>query len=72
MDAGRRASYSALQALTTLLDFDSAVALNFDVGGIPHLVVVGPDGRIIDVETGYNRNLVTHLQQVARAALIKG
>ena len=55
--------------MTPLMDFDSAVAGTFEVQGIPHTVVVGPDGTIIDVGTGFNRNLVAHLKQLTRQAL---
>ena len=40
--------------MPTLMDLDDSVAQAFEVGPIPHTVVVGPDGTIIDVEVGVN------------------
>jgi hypothetical protein len=56
-------------AMITVMDFDTKVAQDFEVMGIPHLVVIAPDGTIMSVESGYNPNLVTHLKQLTVEAL---
>jgi peroxiredoxin len=40
--------------LTTVLDVDQAVGKAFGVEGIPHTVVIGPDGKVALVKTGYS------------------
>ena len=40
--------------LTTVLDVDQAVGKQFGVKGIPHTVVIGPDGKVAMVKTGYS------------------
>ncbi len=55
--------------MTTLMDYDNKVATLYEVNQIPHTVVIGPDGRIIEVERGFNRGLVSHLQELTRKAL---
>jgi thiol-disulfide isomerase/thioredoxin len=40
--------------LTTVLDVDQAVGKTFGVKGIPHTVVIGPDGKVAMVKTGYS------------------
>ena len=53
--------------MPTLMDYDTAVAKAYDVGSIPHRVVIGPDGVIVEVEVGFNPKLKLdeHLKQVA-------
>ena len=53
----------------TLLDYDNTAARAFQVGSIPHTVVVDPQGRIMDVEIGFNRNAVDHYKKLTRQAL---
>jgi hypothetical protein len=53
-------------AMKTLVDYENAMALAFDVGPIPHTVVVGPDGVIRHVKTGFHPGLAEELKQVAR------
>ena len=55
--------------MPTLLDYDDKVAAAFRVGSIPHTVVVDPQGKIMDVEVGFNRNAVDHYKKLTRKAL---
>ena len=55
--------------MTNVMDYDNSVAGTFEVNGIPHTVVVGPDGRILKIETGFNRNLIAHLKKLTSEAL---
>ncbi|MHC4415437.1 MAG: peroxiredoxin family protein [Planctomycetota bacterium] len=63
--------YWTSQAFTmpTLLDFEDSAARAYEVGPIPHTVVVGPDGTIIEVETGFNPQVGAHLEKVVKRAL---
>ncbi len=56
-------------AVPVLLDLDNSVATAFEVGPIPHTVVIGPDGTIIDVEVGLNMRMVSHLKDITHEAL---
>lgn len=40
--------------LSTVLDVDQAVGKQFGVDSIPHTVVIGPDGKVALVKTGYS------------------
>jgi thiol-disulfide isomerase/thioredoxin len=53
--------------MPTLLDFGGATSLSFDVNGIPHTVVVGPDGIIQKVEVGFRASFTDELKQLARS-----
>ncbi len=57
---------SAGFTMQTLMDYDNTTARAFQVGGIPHTVVVDPQGKIIKVEIGFNRNAVAELKELAR------
>ena len=61
----RQAGY----AVPVLLDLDNSVAMAFEVGPIPHTVVIGPDGTIIDVEVGLNMKMTSHLKELTHEAL---
>jgi thiol-disulfide isomerase/thioredoxin len=52
--------------MKTLVDYESSMALAFDVGPIPHSVVVGPDGVIRHVKTGFHPGLAEEFKQLAR------
>jgi len=67
----RVAGYWKSQGFTmpTLMDYESTTARAFQVGSIPHMVVVGPNGKVVEVQTGYNPNAIEHLKQVTRRAL---
>ncbi|MCH8004717.1 MAG: TlpA family protein disulfide reductase [Planctomycetes bacterium] len=54
-----------------LLDLDNSVATAFEVGPIPHMVVIGPDGTILDVEVGLNMSMTSHLKELTNQALGK-
>ncbi len=56
-------------AVPVLLDLDNSVATAFEVGPIPHTVVIDPDGTIIDVEVGLNMRMVSHLKDITHEAL---
>ncbi|MHC5022630.1 MAG: TlpA family protein disulfide reductase [Planctomycetota bacterium] len=55
--------------MTTLLDLDNAVARQYQVGPIPHTVVIGPDGTIIKVKIGFDPAMSTVLRETATEAL---
>ncbi len=65
------AGYWKSQGFTmpTLMDYESTAARAFKVGSIPHTVVVGPKGKVVEVQIGYNPNAVDHLKQITRRAL---
>jgi peroxiredoxin len=52
--------------MPTLVDYESSVAVSYGVGPIPHTVVVGPDGIIRHVETGFHPNFAEQLKALAR------
>ena len=52
--------------MSTLMDYDGTAARAYQVGGIPHTVVVDPQGKILKVEIGFNRNAVDQLKQLTR------
>ena len=58
--------------LVTALDAEQAVARQFGVEGIPHTVVIGPDGKVALVKTGYSataaREVVEKARELLRAA----
>ena len=51
------------------MDYDNSVATAFEVGGIPHTVVIGPDGRIVAVHVGFNPQMAEILKREAIKAL---
>jgi thiol-disulfide isomerase/thioredoxin len=53
-------SLSQLQ-LTLTHDSNSEISAAYGVRGIPHMVIIGRDGRILKVHRGYNE---THLDQI--------
>ncbi len=63
----RVAAYWKSQNYTmpTLMDYENSVAGSYNVGPIPHSVVVGPDGTIVKVEIGFNPNVVKDLRELA-------
>ncbi len=52
--------------MQTLMDYDNTTARAYQVGGIPHTVIVDPQGKVIKVEVGFNRNAVEQLKELAR------
>ena len=55
--------------MPTLMDYDDKVAQAFEVGPIPHTVVIGPDGNIWKVHIGFNPGMVEVLKQETAQAL---
>ena len=55
--------------MPTLLDYDNRTARAFQVGNIPHTVVVDPQGKIMNVDIGFNRNAVDHYKKLTLQAL---
>ncbi len=55
--------------LPTLMDYDDTVAEAFEVGSIPHTVVIGPDGTLFKVHIGFNPGMVQVLKQDTAKAL---
>jgi thioredoxin-like negative regulator of GroEL len=40
--------------MTVAMDADQGVARKYGVDAIPHTVIVGPDGKVAWVQTGYD------------------
>jgi thiol-disulfide isomerase/thioredoxin len=59
-------------AMKTLMDYDNSTAMAFEVGPIPHTVVVGPDGIVRHVEVGFRPALTDELKAMARELNIPG
>jgi peroxiredoxin len=55
--------------MTTLLDLENDVARQYQVGPIPHTVVIGPDGIILKVKIGFDPKMEEVLQETATKAL---
>lgn len=55
--------------LEVALDLDQKVGGLFGVKGIPHTVVVGPDGKVAWVSTGYTATMAKELSEVVRKLL---
>lgn len=55
--------------LEVVLDLDQKVGGLFGVKGIPHTVVVGPDGKVAWVSTGYSETMAKELSEVVRKLL---
>ncbi|MEE8155088.1 MAG: redoxin domain-containing protein [Phycisphaerales bacterium] len=55
--------------MPTLMDYDGKVAQAFEVGSIPHTVVIGPDGKLWKVHIGFNPGMVEVLKQETAQAL---
>lgn len=55
--------------LDTVLDADQKVGRRFGVEGIPHTVVIAPDGKIAHVITGYQRGGGQKIAEVVRKLL---
>jgi len=52
--------------MKTLMDYDNSTAMAFEVGPIPHTVVVGPDGIVRHVEVGFRPALTDELKAMTR------
>jgi len=59
------------QDLPVALDFDMAVGNKFQVKGIPHTVVIGKDGKIAWMHSGYTKNLKNELANAVAKELNK-
>jgi hypothetical protein len=55
--------------MPTLMDYDDKVAQAFEVGPIPHTVVIGPDGKLWKVHIGFNPGMVEVLKRETADAL---
>ncbi len=55
--------------LTTTLDAAQSVAKQYGVDGIPHTVVIAPDGTIASVQSGYSPEATQALLQTVRSLL---
>ena len=55
--------------MPTLMDFDNSVAEAFEVEPIPHMVVIGPQGKIIKIHIGFDPNMVQTLMRETLEAL---
>jgi peroxiredoxin len=55
--------------LTVAMDANQKVAQQYGVTGIPHTVIVGPDGKIAWVKTGYSQEGPTEAAQAIKTLL---
>ncbi|RYD33869.1 MAG: TlpA family protein disulfide reductase [Verrucomicrobiaceae bacterium] len=58
--------------MVVALDADQGVAGKYGVEGIPHTVVIGPDGKIAFVKTGYSPDGEKQIAEAVRQALKLG
>ncbi|MDB6135213.1 MAG: hypothetical protein JWM59_3456 [Verrucomicrobiales bacterium] len=58
--------------MVVALDTDQGVAGKYGVEGIPHTVVIGPDGKIAAVKTGYSPDGEKQIAEAVRQALKLG
>ncbi len=54
---------------TVAMDADQQVAGKYGVDGIPHTVVIGPDGKVVHVKTGYTPGAGAEIAAAVRKAL---
>ncbi len=59
-------------AMTTLFDDDNAVAGKFGFDSIPTTIIIGPDGKVFAVHTGFNPDMVDMLKKDVEQALAAG
>jgi thiol-disulfide isomerase/thioredoxin len=52
--------------MKTLMDYDNTMAAPYEIGPLPHSVVVGLDGTIEHVQVGFLPTMTDHLKQLAR------
>jgi thiol-disulfide isomerase/thioredoxin len=66
-----RAVARALDSLTLMLahDYTNSVAETFGVKGIPHMLIIGRDQRVISVHRGYGEGMIPQLVTEINAAL---
>jgi thiol-disulfide isomerase/thioredoxin len=55
--------------LTVVMDAGQSVARQYGVDGIPHTVIVGPDGNVVWVKTGYSPNGATEAASAIKQLL---
>ena len=55
--------------MPALLDYTNTVATAFEVGPIPHTVIIGPDGKVLKTHAGLDPNMVENLKQESIRAL---
>lgn len=58
--------------MSTLMDYDNAAAMAFEVGPIPHTVVIGPNGKVLAVHTGLDPNMLETLKKQTIKAFEEG
>ncbi len=52
--------------MTNVMDYTDTTAITYSASALPHLVVIGPDGVILEVERGFNPGMVEHLKKLVR------
>jgi peroxiredoxin len=67
--AVRRWAHDNGLQLTLLEDFSGEVARKYDIHSIPHLFIIGRDGKILKVHTGYGPGSIDHLVKDINEAL---
>ena len=55
--------------LPVLMDLDGAIGTKYGVSGIPHTVIIGPDGNIVTVEIGFRSE--EHTNKMINGAIDK-
>ena len=66
-----RAFENSKFTLTLAHDYNKASSTAYGVKGIPHMVIVGKDGRILNVHKGYNDEALEPLMAEINAAMSK-
>ncbi|MGZ5199426.1 MAG: TlpA family protein disulfide reductase [Telluria sp.] len=56
-------------SFTVAFDAKGATPQAFSVKGMPTSVLIGPDGKVLDVETGFNESQAAQREQMIRAAI---
>ena len=56
-------------SFSTLLDFDQTISKSYEVGPIPHGVVIDTEGRIFKINIGYTSGMFERLKQEAQEIL---
>ena len=67
-----REASRAMRGMTIKLTYDAGDkgAKAYGVHGIPHLVIIGRDGKILDVRRGYGESTLPEIVDVINAAIL--
>ncbi len=53
-------------SMTNVMDYTDTTAITYAASALPHMVVIGPDGVILEIERGFNPGMVEHLKKLVR------